>query len=63
MEFFLFFLGKNSQLHALLEPPRLLFSEKPATNTAFYVINILKNPNYMPPRLFDFVKFFLPTRY
>ena len=29
MEFFLFFLRKNSQLHALLEPPRLLiFGEK-----------------------------------
>ena len=29
MEFFLFFLRKNSQLHALLEPPRLfIFGEK-----------------------------------
>ena len=29
MEFFLFFLGKISQLHALLEPPRLfIFGEK-----------------------------------
>ena len=33
MEFFLFFLRTFSQLHALLEPPRLLISEKPATNT------------------------------
>jgi hypothetical protein len=41
-------LRKFSQLHALLEPPRLLISEKHATNTVFYVINILKNPNYMP---------------
>ena len=41
MEFFLFFLRKFSQLHALLEPPRLLISEKPATN----------------PRLFDFGQF------
>ena len=43
-------------------PPRLLISEKPVTNTVFYVINIKKNSNYVhallePPRLFDFVKF------
>ena len=47
MEFFLFFLRKFSQLHALLEPLRLLISEKPATNTVSYVID-KKNPNYMP---------------
>ena len=40
MEFFLFFFRKFCQLHALLEPPRLLITEKPATNTVFYVINI-----------------------
>ena len=44
MEFFLFFLRTFSQLHALLESPRLLISEKPATNTVFYVINIKKIP-------------------
>ena len=33
MEFFLFFLRKFSQLHALLETPCLLISENPATNT------------------------------
>ena len=31
----------------LLEPPNLLISEKPDTNTAFYVCNkYFKNPNY-----------------
>ena len=47
MDFFLFFLRKLSQLHALLEPPHLLTSEKPATNIVLYVINIKKNPTYM----------------
>jgi hypothetical protein len=42
MEFFIFFLGTFSHLHALLEPPRLLISEKPATNTVFYVMNMKK---------------------
>ena len=42
VEFFLFFLKKISQLHALFEPPRLLISEKPATNTVFYAMNIKK---------------------
>ena len=46
MEFLLFFLRKFSQLHALLEPPRLLISEKPATNTVFYVVNIEKIPTF-----------------
>ena len=43
MEFSLFVLRKFSQLHALLEPPRLLISEKLATNTVFYVMNFEKN--------------------
>ena len=42
MEFFSFFLRKFSQLHALLELPRLSISENPATNAVFYVINIFK---------------------
>ena len=47
-----------------LEPPRLLISEKPATNTVFYVhtyiINVKKSKLHAllePPRLFDFGKF------
>ena len=40
MEFFLFFLRKNSQLHVLLESTRLLISEKPASNTGFYVTHM-----------------------
>ena len=47
MEFFLFFLRKFSQLHALLEPPRLLISEKPASNTVFLCNKYIKNPTYM----------------
>jgi hypothetical protein len=43
MEFSLFVLRKFSQLHVLLEPPRLLISEKLATNTVFYVMNFEKN--------------------
>ena len=43
MEFFLFFLRKFYQLHALLEPSRLLISEKSASNTAFYLINMKKS--------------------
>ena len=58
MEFFLFFLRNFSQLHALLEPPRLLISEKPATNTIFYAINVKKRSQLHallePPRLFIF---------
>ena len=41
-------------------PPRLLISEKPATNTIFYVINIKKSQLQTllePPHLFDFGKF------
>ena len=67
MEFFLFFLRKFSQRHALLEPPRLLTSEKSAPNTVFYVTNMKKNPTsellFKPPRLFDFGHFsYLSTR-
>ena len=40
----LFFLRNFSHLLALLEPPRLLISEKSATNTVFYIINIKKFP-------------------
>ena len=40
----LFFLRKFSQLNSLLEPPRLLISDKPATCTLFYVINIKQFP-------------------
>ena len=47
MEFLLFFLRKFSQLHALLEPPRLLISEKSTPSTVFHVINMKKFP---PPR-------------
>ena len=43
--FLILFEKKNSNLHALLEPPRLLIFEKPATNTVFYAINIKKIPN------------------
>ena len=60
MEFFLFFLRKFSQLHTLLQPPRLIISVKPATSTVFYVINIKKsqvNALLEPPRLFDFRNF------
>ena len=32
----------------LIEPPRLLISEKPATNTVFYVIDIKTPSNFMP---------------
>ena len=46
MQQILFFTRIFSHLHALIEPPRLLISEKPATNTVFYDINILKNPTY-----------------
>jgi hypothetical protein len=43
MEFFLFFLRKISQLHALLEPPRLfIFGEK-----SHLITRLLE-----PPRLF-----------
>ena len=58
-EFFLFFSRKFSQLHVLLEPPRLLISAQFATNIVFYVINI-KNPTSLPlfkPRIFDFEHF------
>ena len=54
LEFVLFFLRIFSQLHALLEPPRLLISEKPATNSAFFVINIKKFPTTGIPRLVPF---------
>ena len=61
MKFFLFFWGKFSQLHTLLEPPHLLISEKIATNTVFYVTNIKKSQLHdallEPPHLFDFGKF------
>ena len=60
MEFFLFFLRTFSQLHALLEPPRLLISEKSVPNAVSYVMNMKKIP---PPRLFDFGHFSLPTHY
>ena len=56
---FLILFRKFSQLHALLEPPCLLVSEKHATNTVFYVINIKKIPTTSlleSPRLFDFGK-------
>ena len=60
MEFFLFFLRKFSQLHALLETPRLLIYEKPATYT-FLCNKYLKKSQLHsllePPRLFDFGKF------
>ena len=46
MEFLLLFLRQFSHLHALLEPPRLLISEKRATNTVFNVLK--RNLNYMP---------------
>ena len=55
MEFFLFFLRKFSQLHVLLEPPRLLISEKPAqicTIKKSHLHALLESP-----RLFDFGKF------
>ena len=45
MEFLLFFLRKMPNL---IEPPRLLISEKPATNTVFYVIDIKTPSNFMP---------------
>ena len=48
MQQILFFLRNFSHLHALLEPPRLLISEKPATNTVFYVININNSPPTWP---------------
>jgi hypothetical protein len=61
MEFFLFFLRKFSQLHALLEPPRLLISEKPARNTVFSCNKYQKKSQLHallePPRLFNFGKF------
>ena len=41
-------------------PPRLLISEKSATNTVFYVMNMKKsqlNALLEPPRLFDFGNF------
>ena len=61
MEFFLFFLRTFSQLHALLESPRLLISEKPATNTVFLCNKYEKKSQLHallePSRLFDFGKF------
>ena len=64
MQQILLFLRNFSNLHALLEPPfffrlkfpptrlleppRLLISEKPATNTVCYLINILKIPPTLP---------------
>ena len=68
MDFFLFFLRKKSQpLHALLEPPRLLISEKPARTTVLCVTKYFKNPQLHvllePPRLFDFgISSYLCTR-
>ena len=68
MEFFSFFLRKKShQLHALLEPPRLLISEKPARTTVLCVTKYFKNPQLHvllePPRLFDFgISSYLCTR-
>ena len=44
MEFFLFFLRKFSQLHALLEPPSLLIFEKPASNSVFLCNKYKKIP-------------------
>ena len=60
MEFFFFFLSKFSQVNALLEPPRLLISEKSTSHKYCFLCN-KKNPNYIhallePPRLFDFGK-------
>ena len=55
MEFLLFFLRKFSILHALLEPPRLLISEKPDTNTVFYVMNIKKIPTTCLIRISTFI--------
>ena len=45
----------------LLEPPRLLVSEKPGTNTVFYVLSLKTNfqPHALlkPTHLFDFGHF------
>jgi hypothetical protein len=49
MEFFLFFLRKISQLHAVLEPTtRLLISEKSAPQYCFFV-NCNKYEKIPPP--------------
>jgi hypothetical protein len=61
MEFFLFFLRKFSQLHALLEPPGLLIFEKPATDIFLCYKYQKKSQLHAllePPRLFDFGKNF-----
>jgi hypothetical protein len=59
MWFLLFFLRNFSQLHALLEPPRLFISDKSATNTVFYVKGI-KNPKSTHLRVY-LILVFSPT--
>ena len=48
MQYILFFLRNFSHLHALLESPRVLISEEPATYTDFYVLNINNSPPKSP---------------
>ena len=48
MQYILFFLRIIFHLDALLESPRLLISEGPATYTDFFVININNSPPKIP---------------
>ena len=48
MEFFLFFLRKFPQLHALLEPPHLLISEKSTPNIVFLCNKYEKETPLLP---------------